>query len=283
MTLDQAKGALLGMAIGDALGTTLEFSKPTDDDVLHTEIIGGGPFALPAGTFTDDTSMAIAMATSMVNKRKFDPIDIQEEFWAWYLEGKHSPEGSCFDIGNATSNALNEWSCNFLKPYAGSVEADTSGNGGIMRLAPAVILNHRDRDNALTDAVRSSLLTHASDECVMYAQAMGKVLWQGNFEGVGDLPVPTKFGDNGNPYSGGYVAETFSAASHAVMTTDSFEGAVVTAVNYRYDADTTGAVAGQIAGRFFGLSGIPQRWLDALLWRDKIEELATQLWEIAPS
>lgn len=283
MTLDQAKGMFVGLAIGDALGTTLEFTRPVPDAPLHTEITGGGPFQLRAGTFTDDTSMAIAMARSLVNKGVFDPIDIQEEFWAWYQDGKHSPAGRCFDIGNATSDALNEWSSNYLKPYAGSVEDDTSGNGGIMRIAPAVIFSHLSYEDALVDAVRSSMLTHASHECVMFAKAMASALWHGTLDKDtvyrSDLQEPQHFGDNGNPYSGGYIAECFSAACYAVNTTSSFEDAIVQAVNYRFDADTTGAVAGQIAGSIYGMSGIPQRWLDALLWRDKIDDLATQLWK----
>ena len=84
----------------------------------------------------------------------------------------------------------------------------------------------------------------------------------------------------GNPYSGGYVAETFSAACYAVRNSDNFEQAVTAAVNYRYDADTTGAVAGQIAGAIYGLEGIPKRWLKVVAWREKLEHLAVSLFEM---
>ena len=287
INIDQAKGMLLGMAVGDALGTTLEFSQPSANDKLHTEMIGKGPFNLPAGTFTDDTSMGLAMASSLIDREEFDPIDVMQEFWKWYQDGKYSPEERCFDIGNTTRDGLNDWSSNYKKPYAGSVDTDSSGNGGIMRICPIIIWNRHSYENAMVDAVRSSMLTHASDKCIRYAQAMASVLWHGSLDDGAmykpELQEPENFGSNGNPFSGGYVAETFSAASYAVKTTSSFEDAIVQAVNYRYDADTTGAVAGQIAGSIYGMGGIPQRWLNTLLWREKIEDMAEQLWEMAPS
>ena len=285
MNIDQAKGMLVGLAVGDALGTTLEFTRPSQNDKLHTEMIGRGPFNLPAGAFTDDSSLALAMASSLIDTEEFDPIDVIQEFWKWYQDGKYSTENRCFDIGNTTRDGLNDWSSNFDKPYAGSVDNKASGNGGIMRIAPIIIWNRHNYEDAMVDAVRSSMLTHASEKCIRYAQAMASVLWHGSLDESciykPELQMPEHFASNGNPFSGGYVAETYSAACHAVKTTSSFEDAIVQAVNYRFDADTTGAVAGQIAGSIYGMSGIPQRWLDTLLWREKIEDMAVQLWEMA--
>jgi len=284
--LDKAKGMLLGLAIGDALGTTLEFSRPHGNEKNHTEITGGGPFHLPAGTFTDDTSMALAIGASIIEQKEFDALDIMQEFWAWYSEGKYSPQNNCFDIGIATREALEHWSSNYEKPYAGSTDPQSSGNGNLMRMAPVIIYNHHRYECALVDAVRQSLITHASNECVRHAQAMAAVLFRGSLEdsvhGI-ELGKPYKMDDNGNPYCGGYIRETFTAACWAVRSTNSFEDALIRIVNLGYDADTTGAVTGQIAGRIYGAEAIPSRWLDKLAWREKIEEMAEKLWEMAPN
>ena len=283
MNIDQAKGMLVGLAVGDALGTTLEFSRPSPDDVMHTEMTGGGPFGLPPGVWTDDTSLAVAMATSIINKYgQFDPSDMMYEFINWKTNGAHSPMDKCFDIGTTTSTALNRGG-DWYYPYQCTTEDNASGNGGIMRMAPIVILNHKSYEDALVDSVRASMLTHGSEDCVRYAQAMASVLWHGRLDDVygGYMQIPTKYNDmTGNPYSGGYVAETFSAACYAVRNSDNFEQAVTAAVNYRYDADTTGAVAGQIAGAIYGLEGIPKRWLKVVAWREKLEHLAVSLFEM---
>ena len=284
MNLDQAKGMFVGLAVGDALGTTLEFSRPSPDDVMHTEMTGGGPFGLPPGVWTDDTSLAVAMAASIINKYEFDPSDMMYEFINWQHNGMHSPMEKCFDIGSTTSTALSRGG-DWFYPYQCTTEDNASGNGGIMRMAPIVILNHKSYEDALIDSVRASMLTHGNQDCVRYAQAMAAVLFHGRLDDVygEEMQIPQKFCDmTGNPYSGGYVAETYSAACHAVKTTSSFEDAIIQAVNYRFDADTTGAVAGQIAGSIYGMNGIPKRWLDTLQWRDKIEDMAVQLWEMSP-
>jgi len=90
MNIDQAKGMLVGLAVGDALGTTLEFTRPSQNDKLHTEMIGRGPFNLPAGAFTDYSSLALAMASYLIDCEEFDPIDVIQEFWNWYQDGKYS-------------------------------------------------------------------------------------------------------------------------------------------------------------------------------------------------
>jgi len=281
MNIDQAKGMLVGLAVGDALGTTLEFSRPSPDDVMHTEMTGGGPFGLPPGVWTDDTSLAVAMGTSLLARNAFDPSDMICEFINWRRNGAHSPMDKCFDIGTTTSTALNR-AGDWHYPYQGTTEGNASGNGGIMRMAPIVIFNHMSYENAMVDSVRASMITHGNEDCVRYAQAMSAVLWHGRLDDVygGDMQIPTKYNDmTGNPYSGGYVAETFSAACYAVRNSDNFEQAVTAAVNYRFDADTTGAVCGQIAGAIYGMSNIPERWLEAVAWKDKLENMAESLFK----
>jgi len=130
-------GMLLGLAVGDALGTTLEFGPRRSLDNLHTEMIGGGVFGLAPGQWTDDTAMAVAMGRSLVHEKAFHPLNILNEWSEWYLRGKHACTGDCFDIGNATRSALDA----FLKnpTVVPTIPASSLGNGTLMRLAPVVL------------------------------------------------------------------------------------------------------------------------------------------------
>lgn len=280
MNLDQAKGMFVGLAVGDALGTTVEGSRPTAADPLpfHTEMLGGGPTGVPPGGWTDDTSMAVAMADSLIKCNGFDAADIMDKFYGWWETGAYSPSNKCVDIGNATRAALEffEQHGEYDRPYSASVQYNTSGNGGIMRMAPVIIWNHKNHRNAMIDAVRQSMLTHASEECIECAIAFADDLWHGKRPPL--CFRPDKMDDRGFPYSGGHVMETYPAALYAVACTNSFEEAVITAVNFGYDADTVGAVTGQLAGRIYGYSSIPTRWLDKLLWKDYLVKLAINLY-----
>ena len=285
MTEDQALGAIVGLAVGDALGTTLEFSRNPSPDrsTWHTEMTGGGPFGLRAGGWTDDTSMALALMQAYLDSGRFDPELIGRYFVDWYREGKFSHTGTCFDIGNATREALDriDLGTRGSSPFQGSTHPHSSGNGGIMRLAPAVVANHTSLSEAINDSVDQSRITHASDECQLYAELMARVLLAGDphIREVADyvLPDDTPWEDL---LSGGYVKETFTCAMWAARNTRSFEECLLQTINRRYDADTTGAVAGQIAGAMYGLSGIPERWLDTLIWRDRIIENARSLYAL---
>ena len=180
MTENQAIGSFLGLAIGDALGTTLEFSQnPTEDrSKWHRHITGGGPFQLPAGGWTDDTSMALAMAEAIVSQGQFDANAVADNFVAWWQDGKFSCQRECFDIGFTTSEALARFNANAnnANPYQGSTAPSTSGNGGIMRLVPTVIANLHDQNKAVTESVLQSRITHASPECDLYAGLLAQVL-----------------------------------------------------------------------------------------------------------
>ncbi len=142
---DRARGALLGLAVGDALGTTLEFTE-RDRKPHHTEMTGGGPFGLEPGQWTDDTSMALALADSLVERRGFDPRDLMTRFVAWRKKGDYSCTGTCFDIGITTQRALTTFQ-RTGEPFAGSTALDDAGNGSIMRLAPAVLFTLQADDD----------------------------------------------------------------------------------------------------------------------------------------
>ena len=148
--LDRAKGALVGLALGDAVGTTLEFtSRDTRPPV--TDLVGGGPFALAAGEWTDDTSMALCLAESLLERGGLDVKDLMVRFLRWREEGYNSVTGVCFDIGNATDGALRSFR-KTGEPLSGSTDPHSAGNGSLMRLSPVAIRWWRDRSGATAAA-----------------------------------------------------------------------------------------------------------------------------------
>lgn len=292
---DRARGALLGLAVGDALGTTLEFSR-RDQHPHHGEMTGGGPFGLEPGQWTDDTSMALALAESLIAHPALDPRDLMERFVAWWREGALSCTGTCFDIGIATRDALSRFRRDG-NPFAGSTDPRSAGNGSVMRLAPAV-LAARDGAEARRIAVEQGRTTHAAPEalegCALLADLLRDALagkgreavlaprpWQGE-PAVAAIAAGTW---RGRPRaairSSGYVVHTMEAALWAIEGTTSFEAALVRAVNLGEDADSVGAVTGQLAGALYGLEGIPPRWLEPLAWRDRLIETADRLLDAA--
>lgn len=154
--VNRARGALLGLACGDALGTTAEF-RPRGSFAPMTDMVGGGPFNLLAGQWTDDTSMALCLASSLIEKG-FDLRDQMTRYVRWKKHGYMSSNGRCFDIGNATSDALDEFIRNGTV-QAGSIDPDDAGNGSIMRLAPVPIHYLNTPEVALERCVEQSRTT----------------------------------------------------------------------------------------------------------------------------
>src|ERR1051325_2937905 len=146
-TLDRYRGCLLGLAAGDALGTTLEFQHPGAFEPI-TDIVGGGPFHLKPGEWTDDTSMALCLAESLVTRRGFDPVHQLETYVRWWRDGHYSVKGRCFDIGITTSRALQRF-VQTGQPYPGSTDPSAAGNGSLMRLAPAPLAFAHDPGEAI--------------------------------------------------------------------------------------------------------------------------------------
>lgn len=298
---DRYRGALLGLAAGDAVGTTVEF-QPRDSFPPVQEMTGGGPFNLKAGQWTDDTSMALCLATSLVECRGFDAQDQMERYVRWMREGYLSSTGQCFDIGNTTAAALQR----FIQrgdPYSGSTAPHSAGNGSIMRLAPVPMFYYPDTAAAIEFAAASSRTTHAAPECVDACRLFARLLCRA-FDGKtkdeilfaapdtpDDPPLAPKIaaiaaGDyrtkSRDQISGsGYVVHSLEAALWCFNQTDSYRDAILMAVNLGDDADTTGAVCGQIAGAYYGVDAIPRDWRDKLTWRAEIEALADQLLDLA--
>lgn len=175
---DRARGALLGLAVGDAVGTTLEF-KPRDSYAPLQDMIGGGPFQLQPGQWTDDTAMALALADSLAQDAALDPADLMQRFVDWHERGRYSCTGRCFDIGITTRQALGRWAATG-NPMAGSTDPKTAGNGSLMRLAPVALRHFRNPAMLRDVAARESRTTHAApeavDACVAFAEMLADAI-----------------------------------------------------------------------------------------------------------
>ena len=307
---DRYRGCLLGLAVGDALGTTLEFKRPGTFPPL-TDMVGGGPFGLQPGQWTDDTSMALCLAESLLECNGFDPRDQMQRYIRWWREGYLSSTGTCFDIGNTVAGALrrflvDEERTGQANPFAGSTDLHTAGNGSLMRLAPVPLFFAAEgTEKAIEMAGESSRTTHgaaaAVDGCrYMAALILGALdgatkeellgpffaptgsenIWQTHpltesvaMVAAGSFRSKTSTEVNGT----GYVVDSLEAALWAFNQSTSFEEGALLAVNLGDDADTTGAVYGQLAGAFYGESGIPHLWLEKLHLREFVAGVVDRL------
>lgn len=299
------RGALLGLAAGDALGTTLEFSPPGSFTPI-ADMLGGGPFGLAPGQWTDDTSMALCLADSLVSMGGFDLVDQMERYVRWRRSGYMSSNGSCFDIGATVADALHRFELHG-NPLAGSRHPRAGGNGSLMRLAPVPLAWALQPAEAIRLAGVMSATTHGADEpvdaCRYYSGLIvGALQGRPKHEllaprfapvdggwAVGDL-VPAieriaagSFKTRQPPEirGSGYVVHALEAALWAFWHTDDFAAGALAAVNLGDDADTTGAIYGQLAGAWYGVDAIPARWRDLLARRDLLEELADGLHALA--
>lgn len=298
---DRSRGSLIGLAVGDALGMPVEFMPPGTFQPV-TDLRGGGSFDLKPGEWTDDTSTALCLAESLILKKGFDPVDQMERYLKWYREGYLSVNGYCFDVGNTTREAL-ELFQQTHQPYCGPEHERSAGNGSLMRLAPVPLFYRSQPDEAVKYAGLSSCTTHQHpltiDACKYTA---GIIL--GALNGVSKeeilkirySPIPGYWNKNGitreideiacgsfkekeppEIRGSGFVVKSLEAALWAFYNTDNFKEGCLNVVNLGDDADTTGAIYGQIAGAFYGESGIPKEWRKLLARFELISCMADKL------
>ncbi|MFX1475181.1 MAG: ADP-ribosylglycohydrolase family protein [Promethearchaeota archaeon] len=301
--IERYRGALLGLAVGDALGTTLEFRVPGSFEPI-SDMVGGGPFELEPGQWTDDTSLALCLAESLVETQGFDPVDQLERYLHWYDTGYMSSTGYRFDVGNTTRQALEHFRCT-RDPQSGPTDPRRAGNGSIMRLAPVPMFYAQDLEVAIKVSGESSRTTHGTAAAVDACRYFGALL-TGALNGVSkQLLLAEHYGPPGyweaNPLvpeidaiargsfkhkqppdirGTGYVVDSLEAALWAFHHSNTFRDGALRAVNLGSDADTTGAVYGQLAGAFYGESAIPEGWRAKLTYRELIESLAERLFTL---
>ena len=269
---DRVAGGFIGLAIGDALGAPVEFCRRNTFEKV-TGYREGGKFNLPAGAWTDDTAMAICLAQSLIEQNKLDQTDLLNRFCHWAEHGENTSTGVCVGIGQNTLRVLGDYR------RTGSLEAKpfgakNDGNGSLMRLFPAIAAAYPNKELAVGISKEQSKVTHASiiaEESCAYAADLILDLLSGSklSDAIGQInkaewcdPISsalemelTDFSEVGIR-STGYVVDTLQASIWAALNSNSFEEAVLKAVNLGDDADTVGAVTGQIAGSIYGYSNI---------------------------
>lgn len=302
------RGALLGLAAGDAVGTTVEFSPPGSFEPL-TDMVGGGPFHLPVGAWTDDTSMALCLGESLLAVGGFDAADQLDRYVRWRREGHRSSTGTCFDIGGTVAQALAAYQQSGDPTTCGASHDRAAGNGTIMRLAPVPLAYRRDPRAAIRLAGESAATTHRHPEAIDGARYLAGLI----LGALAGEPKAMLLAPRYAPYAGcweeaplaaaidavaagsfkakappairgtGYVVDSLEAALWAFATTDDFAAGVLAAANLGDDADTTAAVYGQLAGAFYGDEGIPAGWRAKLVDGASIARMAEDLLALADS
>ena len=293
---DRALGAFWGLAVGDAMGAPVEFLTPG----TFPKVTGYQPsprFGLDPGAWTDDTIMAVCMAESIIAEGGYDSFAVMQDYVDWMVRGHNSPNGTCFDIGIQTAKALRQFRAN----PAIAESTQSAGNGTIMRLAPAVIAS---QDSPPDEAARlfeiSARDTHNSDLAAEATVLFGMIL-RNLMEGTSfreslvlaaetterhlkerglpsQLVAETVYAfDDEAANNSGFVIPSLGTAIWAVRSTDTFEDAVLTAVNLGDDADTVAAITGQMAGALYGAGAIPEEWVADLHRRYDLVEMTAGL------
>ena len=265
------RDVVYGAAVGDALGVPFEFKQRGVFEC--TGMVGNGTHRMPAGTFSDDTSMMLATCDSIrANGSAIDVSDMRRRFCAWWRNGEYTVDGSCFDIGNATAAALQEG--------VGQAGERDNGNGSLMRIAPLAYTHAEDDDIRAVSAI-----THAhplsTEACVCFVGILRNVMGGNALQDAIRYSKPDMaefdFLDavaerqREDIRSGGFVLDTLGAAIWCFANTDSYEDCVLAAVNLGGDTDTTACVAGAIAGAAYGYGSIPKAWLETLRGTEIIE------------
>jgi ADP-ribosyl-[dinitrogen reductase] hydrolase len=275
-TRDRIRGVAVGAAVGDALGMPLEFGPAVPPGRLVRTM---QPGRLPAGTFTDDTEMALALADSLWERSPLDAEVLAQHFAAWYRAGPS-------DIGIQTGSVLNRIARG--TPWQAAVDAvqranpDSAGNGSVMRCWPVALAHWDDLDRLLADSRLQSRVTHGHPECAagcafvdaaIHHLVRGVPAQEAVVRALDDAQPPPALRQaieaaptrrRGELPSSGWVRHTLESTTWGLLTTGTFEEAVVQVVNLGHDADTAGAVAGALAGGAYGLHAIPAAWRAAV-------------------
>lgn len=258
----------------------------------------------PAGTWSDDGALTLALLDSLITTHRFDPLDQARRFLRWADDGVYTPDGDGrFDIGNATATALANLRAGVAWAESGRTGSDDAGNGSLMRILPLALTGIQRTDATLVDAAHQACsITHADPRCQV-ACALYLLIARRLLEGeardavldasvlqLQDLYAQAEEWQRLSPalalllehritvrYGGGYVLDTFWSAWNALSDADDYRGTIERAVGYGGDTDTTAAVAGGLAGIHWGVAGILEEWLSALRGQDTVEPMLNTL------
>lgn len=298
---DRIKGSLFGLAVGDALGAPIEFEPPGSFPPV-TGFQNGGPYGLNAGEWTDDTSLALCLADSLISCKGFDPLDQITRYLRWYETGYLSVNDTIFDIGLTTREALHSFN-KTGNPWSGPTHNRALGNGSLMRLCPVPLVYHHNPSLAIHLSGESSRTTHGNRQVIDACRYAGAIITGaliGESKETLTSPFYSPVPDYWNSFplcpeiedvaSGsflrknppkiqgkGYVVQSLEASLWALAKGKNFKESVLLAVNLGDDADTTGAICGQMAGAIYGLPGIPKPLIEGLVKADVILDFAEKL------
>ena len=296
------KDGIIGHAIGDAMGVPFEFR---DRQELFknpvTDMVGYGTYSVPAGSWSDDTSMEIATIDSFIEKGSFKCENIMEKFSNWINQGDYTPYGKVFGVGRTCVQAIRRYEQGFNIDECGLNDFNSNGNGSLMRILPVAYycyyrkLNYREMYKLVKDV---SSLTHGHEISILgyyiYVNFVVELLDTGNKflaysktknidyslfsqkalkmysrilqSDIGKLEID-------DIKSSGYVVDTLEASLWSLLKTENYKDAVITAVNLGNDTDTIGAITGSLAGILYGYDNIPNEWSNKLVRRDYLEKL----------
>ena len=279
--------AMWGLITADALGVPYEFRNR--DTFKVKGMVGYGTHHQPAGYWSDDSSMMLATLCSFIEKDRIDHDDIMSRFAAWRDKGEYTPAGVCFDIGIAVNKALSRYRDGYKPLECGGRGNYDNGNGSLMRILPAAFITHTEQD-----IIELSAITHANEisttGCRLYIK-LAEYLMQG----MSKTEALNSLKDCSGVYerlphihtlprteisSSGYILHSLEAAVWCLMNTESYRDCVITAVELGDDTDTVAAIAGGLAGIYYGIggkNGIPEEWINALAKREWIEELINKI------
>jgi len=304
---DKILGGIFGLCVADALGVPVEFKSR--ESLKHspvTDMRGYGTHNQPPGTWSDDTSMTLCLLDSLSNG--LDYADIMQKFHLWIKKGEYTPHGKVFDVGIATSRALGRFASGTEPLRCGGTTEYDNGNGALMRILPLAFYlcpryggDFAENGEAFEKIHNVCSLTHAHKRsqiaCGIYLSIAGNLMDADNLKsGVySGIDEAKKFYENEcadeldhykrlfdvdfmdtpeeNIKSSGYVVDTLEAAIWCLLNTDSYAGCVLKAVNLGEDTDTVAAVAGGLAGLYYGFDAIPEKWVKQIARLDFIKEL----------
>lgn len=300
-TVEICRDALIGAAVGDALGVPVEFqSRRTRLDDPVTGMRAYGTHHQPAGTWSDDTSMILATMAGLIQAGTYSPESVMQEFAAWVGKADHTPHGEVFDIGIATRSAIRRYESGTPATECGGKDEMSNGNGSLMRILP-VALAYADHPDLITKAGEISSLTHAHERskfcCAFFCLVVSELVHRSPLREAVDfawkvMDARWTFSEQERPRfnalrpgllfargedevgSSGHVIDTLEAALWVNEVHQDYPGAVLHAVNLGEDTDTTGCVAGSLAGMIHGYEGIPGEWREALVKRESLEKVA---------
>lgn len=287
--LNQIQGGIFGLAVGDALGCTVEFMMPNHIKQIfgvHKEIVGGGTFHFEKGEVTDDTDMTLCVARGII-REPYNPIEsIGDEFLIWL---DSHPKDVGLTVRHSLINYIHgeDWDNASLQTHK-ALNGKSAGNGSLMRCLPIGIA-YQDTHRITRLSRKQSKLTHydeqAAECCVLYNQVARLILQGSSLQDALQQVLsnsPFQYSLTQKPVSNpdAYVKHTFEWAVYLLYNTQNFEESVVEAVNLGYDADTLGSIVGGLSGLFYGFENIPERYVNEIILKAELKDISSKLLEV---